>query len=157
MPSTFSDSILRLAMRTLQQLRRSLWFFTRPRTCGAHAVALTPGGAIILVKLRYASGWRLPGGGVEEGEAPEDAVLRELREEIGMTAHGAVQLAAELEETPDFKRDLMTLFIVRDVLYQPPRWSLEIEETREFSLDRLPSDLSPRTSAWLGSVRPNLS
>jgi 8-oxo-dGTP pyrophosphatase MutT (NUDIX family) len=28
----------------------------------------------------------VPGGGVEEGEAPEDAVLRELFEEAGMTA-----------------------------------------------------------------------
>ena len=29
---------------------------------------------------------RVPGGGVEEGEVPEDAVLRELFEEAGMTA-----------------------------------------------------------------------
>ena len=30
-------------------------------------------------------------------------MLRELREEIGMTAHGRVRLACELEESVDFK------------------------------------------------------
>ena len=55
----------------------------RPRTFGAHALALTPERKIVLVKLRYAPGWRLPGGGRGEHEDPRDAVLRELREEIG--------------------------------------------------------------------------
>ena len=45
------------------QLLRAGWFVRRPRTFGAHALALTPERKLILVKLRYASGWRLPGGG----------------------------------------------------------------------------------------------
>src|SRR3954470_455052 len=61
---------------------------TRARP-GVHAVALTPEGRIVLVKLRYAPGWRLPGGGMQAREDPREAVLRELREEIGMTSCGA--------------------------------------------------------------------
>jgi hypothetical protein len=49
-------------------------------------------------------------------------VLRELREEIGLTAHGTVEPACELEEETDYKRDLVSLFIVRDVEYRPS-WS----------------------------------
>jgi hypothetical protein len=82
-------------------------------------------------------------------------VLRELREEIGMTAHGDVQLVAELLEAADFKRDTASLFIVRDVEYSPG-WTWEVEAVTEAGLDELPGDISPRTASWLETVRPFL-
>ena len=117
------DRSLRLLLCGVHGLMKLGWRVRRPRTFGAHAVALTPAGKVVLVRLRYAPGWRLPGGGRKEREPAELAVLRELREEIGMTAHGDVRLARELEESADFKRDLASLFIVRDVRYAPPRSS----------------------------------
>ena len=99
------NAILRLLLTTLHGLLKLAWFVRQPRTFGAHALALTPDDKVILVKLRYAPGWRLPGGGRGEHEDPRDAVLRELREEIGLTSHGAVRLAAELDEDTDFKRN----------------------------------------------------
>src|ERR1700744_1578953 len=42
-------------------------------------------GKVLLVRHSYVSGWLLPGGGVARGEPAEDAILREMREEIGMT------------------------------------------------------------------------
>jgi 8-oxo-dGTP pyrophosphatase MutT (NUDIX family) len=147
--------ILRLVLGALHRLLKLAWFVRRPRTFGAHALALTPEGRVILVKLRYAPGWRLPGGGRGEHEDPRDAVLRELREEIGLVSHGAVQLAAELEERPDFKRDLASLLVVRDVRYRP-RWSWEVEQVIETPLDQLPADLSPRVSDWIAATRGNL-
>ena len=152
---SFLDKMLRVALGALHRLLKAFWFLRRPRTFGAHALALTPGGKAILVRLRYAPGWRLPGGGRAEHEDPRDAVLRELREEIGLISHGAIRLAAELEERPDFKRDLASLFLVRDVRYQP-RWSWEIEQVIEISLDALPPDLSPRAAAWLEALRNKL-
>ena len=145
--------ILRFLATALHSLLKLCWLARRPRTFGAHALALTPHGQAILVRLRYAPGWRLPGGGRAEHEDPRDAVLRELREEIGMTSHGNVALAAELEERPDFKRDLASLLIVRDVRYRPRRWSWEVEAICEAPLDRLPDDLSPRAAAWLEALR----
>ena len=97
---------------------------------------------MILVKLRYAPGWRLPGGGRGEDEDPRDAVLRELREEIGLISHGDVHLAAELEEAPDFKRDLAALLVVEDVRYRP-RWSWEVEQDRRSPARRSARRLSP--------------
>jgi 8-oxo-dGTP pyrophosphatase MutT (NUDIX family) len=149
------NAILRILLTALHGLIRIGWFVRRPRTFGAHALALTPEGKVILVRLRYARGWRLPGGGRREDEEARDAMLRELREEIGMISHGAVTLAAELEERPDFKRDLAALFIVRDVRYRP-RWSWEVEQIIEADLGALPDAISPRAAIWLNALAGKL-
>ena len=150
------NSLVRLVVTAGHWLLRANWFVRRPRTFGAHALAFTPEGRVILVKLRYAPGWRLPGGGRKESEPPRDAVLRELREEIGMTSHGEVTAASELEQQPDFKRDLASLMIVRDVRYKPHRWSWEIEQIIERPLDDLSADLAPVARDWVAAVRDKL-
>ncbi|MFL6829641.1 MAG: NUDIX domain-containing protein [Sphingomicrobium sp.] len=152
----FTDHALRLALTGVHHLLKLGWFVRRPRTFGAHALAFTPERRIILVRLRYAPGWRLPGGGRSEAENPRDAVLRELREEIGMTAHGAVRLACELDEAADFKRDVASLLVVDDVRYEPRRWSWEVEAITEAPIDRLPRDLSPRAARWIDALRARL-
>jgi ADP-ribose pyrophosphatase YjhB (NUDIX family) len=151
-----SDSLLRPLFTAAHKLLKLIWFVRRPRTFGAHALAFTPERKIILVRLRYAPGWRLPGGGRGEHEDPRDAVLRELREEIGLTGHGRVRHARELEEETDFKRDLASLLIVEDVRYQPPRWSWEVEQIIECPLDDLPSDLASVAANWIDQVKDRL-
>jgi len=153
---TAVNFLLRFLLTALHGVLKLGWFMRRPRTFGAHALAFTPEGKVILVRLRYAPGWRLPGGGRAEREEPRDAVLRELREEIGMVSHGEVRLTDELEESADYKRDLATLLIVRDVRYQPRRWSWEVEAILEAPLDDLPSDLSPRAAHWLETLKGKL-
>jgi 8-oxo-dGTP pyrophosphatase MutT (NUDIX family) len=151
MSASLANQALRIALTALHRLLKLGWRVRRPRTFGAHALAFTPEGRIVLVKLRYAPGWRLPGGGRAPDENPADAVLRELREEIGMISHGRVRLACELEEQADFKQDLASLLIVEDVRYSP-RWSLEIEQVMESALDDLPPDLSPITARWIEAI-----
>jgi len=146
---------LRLAMGGVYALMRLSWFVRRPQVRGSHALALTPAGRIVLVRLRYSGGWRFPGGGVASGEALEAGLLRELREEIGLAAHAEVSLVFEEEQVIDFKHDRSAVFIVSGVTYAP-RWSLEIEEVAEFSPDALPANLSPRTARWIGRLLPML-
>ena len=52
----------------------------------ARAVVLDPADRILLVRFEFprASFWGTPGGGVDEGETHEAAVLRELVEEAGL-------------------------------------------------------------------------
>ena len=127
----------------------------RPRTFGAHALALTPDRRAVLVKLRYAAGWRVPGGGRHPAESAEQAVLRELREEIGLVSHGRVRLACELEQSVTFKRDLAALLIVEDVIYRP-KWTWEVEEVGEFALDDLPPDTASTTLRWIDLLRAHI-
>ena len=152
----WTDRALRVALTATHSLLRLGWLIRRPRTFGAHAFVLTPERKVVLVRLRYAPGWRLPGGGRGEHEDPREAVLRELREEIGMTAHGRVRLAAELEQEPYFKRDLASLLIVEDVRYAPPRWSWEVERIIESPIDDPPGDMAPIAAAWVAAVRGRL-
>ena len=149
------DWLLRIPLTAAHKLLKLGWFVRRPRTFGAHALALTPERKLILVKLRYARGWRLPGGGRRPGEDPREAVLRELGEEIGMTSHGDVQLACELEQDFEFKRDLASLLLVEDVRYRR-RWSWEVERIIEAPLDDLPRGIAPITEQWIAAVRAHL-
>jgi 8-oxo-dGTP pyrophosphatase MutT (NUDIX family) len=150
-----ADAALRVILTGAHQILRAGWFVRRPRTFGAHALALTPERKLILVKLRYAAGWRLPGGGRGKNEDPADAALRELREEIGMTDYGAVKKAAELEQRPNYRRDLVSLVVVENVQYRP-RWSWEIERIIEVDPHQLPEGMSPLAEEWIAALRENL-
>ncbi len=150
------DSLLRLMFTGAHKLLKVGWRIRRPRTYGAHALALTPERKLILVKLRYAPGWRLPGGGRRHDEYAQAAVIRELREEIGMRAYGRIRFACELEEAVDFKRDLAALLIIENVRYRPHRWSMEVEKVGEFELGSLPRDTAPLTLRWIGALKDRI-
>jgi 8-oxo-dGTP pyrophosphatase MutT (NUDIX family) len=73
----FSDASFRLFMTA-----RAIW---APTAMGVAGAVYDDQGRILLVKHRYNPGWRLPGGGVGRGEPPQEAVMRELAEEVGLS------------------------------------------------------------------------
>jgi len=135
--------VVRLVMTAIQQMRRAAWMVTRPKAHGVHAVALTGDGKVVLVRHTYARGWRLPGGGVHGSEAPADAMLRELREEIGLRAWTAMRHVLDFEHQPDFRRGTGLLFRIDGVVFEPAR-SLEIDAIAAFDPEMLP----PETTAF---------
>lgn len=53
-------------------------------TLGAQARIIREDGRILLVKAAYRWHWGMPGGLMDAGEAPEEAVIRETLEETGL-------------------------------------------------------------------------
>ena len=58
-------------------------------TVSAGAVVLNRDGEVLLLNhiLRPGSGWGIPGGFLDRGEQPEEAIRREMREETGIELH----------------------------------------------------------------------
>ncbi|MEP6912843.1 MAG: NUDIX hydrolase, partial [bacterium] len=52
----------------------------------AGAVITDNQGRVLLLKHRFrpGTGWGMPGGFMQEGEQPEEALRRDLREEVGL-------------------------------------------------------------------------
>ena len=141
---SLSRRLTRSVFTFLNRLRLALRKVTGAGRSGVHAVPLTEQGRVVLVRLTYAPGWRVPGGGRKRGEAPEPAMLRELREEIGLLSHGAIERLEEVRPG-----DPSAFFLVRDVVYRPRR-SFEVEEVREFDPAQLPDDTTRWTAHLVG-------
>jgi 8-oxo-dGTP pyrophosphatase MutT (NUDIX family) len=154
-PAPVRRWLVRVAMTVAHRLLTLRWFITRPRTFGVRAIVLSPDGAIVLLSHSYVPGWYLPGGGRDPDEDPQAAILRELREEIGLEDYRAIRHLGHYEHRPSHKRDRLDLFLVEGARY---RWrrSLEIDEVREFDPCALPADISARSRAdidqWLAAA-----
>ncbi len=148
--------LIRIVFTFLVGIRGALRKVAGLRGEGVHAVPLTEAGKVVLVLLTYAPGWRLPGGGLKRGEGAEEAMLRELREEIGLLSHGGIERLEDEGADAVPPGDRSAFFLVRDVVYRPRR-SLEVEEVREFDPQARPAETTRGTalivSRWLG-LRP---
>ena len=66
---------------------------------GGRAILLDPAGRVLLIHERIQGGqthWLTPGGGVEPGETPREAAIRETAEETGIQIGALVGLDAVL-------------------------------------------------------------
>ena len=115
-------------------------------TVTAGAIIFNDRGHVLLLKHRFraGSGWGLPGGFLERGEQPLDALKRELREEIGMEVDSAKFFHARSFKKP---RQVEILFLCRANGDAKPR-TMEVERAEWFSIESLPDGL-PRDQRLL--------
>lgn len=91
-------------------IAHTLWRQTRPRfSVGAVGVVFNSEGHLLLVEHVFHPyhPWGLPGGWVDRGEAPKDAVRRELREELELEVEVVAVVSTELS----FKRHLDVAYL----------------------------------------------
>jgi 8-oxo-dGTP pyrophosphatase MutT (NUDIX family) len=107
---------VRLLDKAVAIMTTHLQAVATPVAFGALAL-VEQGGKVVLVRHSYAPGWRLPGGGVRRGEPPEDAVLRELREEIGLTHAATPQLFGLYTRKVFLVTNLIAVYRVREASF----------------------------------------
>lgn len=118
--SAFSQRV-RLALVLLLKALRT------PVAFGASAIVEDAQGRVLLVRHSYIAGWHLPGGGVDGGEAPADAVIRELQEEVGLMRSSPPELVGLFTRKVGWATNVVALYRVRDAVldFKP---NLEIRE-----------------------------
>ncbi len=107
---TLLDRGFQLAYICAYRAMRTYWKVRRPTTHGT-LIALWNRDEVLLVRNSYVPYYCLPGGYLQRGETARDAAVRELHEEVGITAEPE-KLELVLDRTHDWegKRDHVQIF-----------------------------------------------
>ena len=113
----------------------------RPVVEVAVGILIEPGGSFLMTTRPpgkvYAEHWEFPGGKLESGESVEQALRRELQEEIGVTI-GPVQMWKT--QLVDYPHALVRLHFCKVFSWTG---ELHMREGQSFSWQRLPVQCSP--------------
>jgi len=106
---------------------------------------------VLLARHSYMAGWSLPGGGVDRGESPDAAVLRELGEEIGL-AGGVAEFVGLYTRRAGWATNVIMLYRITGAVvnFRP---SLEIREIVWADPAQPPQGTSPGTLRRLAELR----
>jgi ADP-ribose pyrophosphatase YjhB (NUDIX family) len=120
--------------------RRVVRLGQRRFTVTAGAFVFDEEGRLLLLEheFRADSRWGLPGGFLEQGEQPDEALQRELREEVSLEVTGVELYFARTLKRP---RQVEMYFACK-AASEPTPSSFEIRKAQWFSINDLPDELS---------------
>lgn len=125
------------------------WWGNPHFAAGAAAIIRDEQGRVLLFEHTYRArhAWGLPGGWIGRGERPEDAIVRELREEGGLEVAVERQALAEL----DRRYRHITFYYICRITGGAFRPSAEVRSCAYCSLDALP-DVFPAQRRQIARV-----
>lgn len=133
------------------------WYASIPKLAlSANAVLRDPEGRVAMVRNTYREGWSLPGGVVDDNEAPAEACVREVLEELGHTVDVPVRLlAVQWAERGEGPVQFLSLTFDAGVCPDPSALRPQEEEIAEigfFAVDELPEGLRPFMRARMDAI-----
>lgn len=145
-----SREIILRTMKPIISFRHALIGLAGFKTVGARALAINDQEEVLLVKHTYMRGWYFPGGGVDRGETPLEAVKRELIEETGYECTERPQLLAAFHNRIHGHDDFPLLFLIKNPTHRhDPLHPHEIAQVAWFPITDPPPDTSPATARSL--------
>jgi 8-oxo-dGTP pyrophosphatase MutT (NUDIX family) len=91
-------------------LIRFYWFIFRPNGYGVKCIVERSDGKILFIKNTYGKGnWNLPGGRIDRGESSEEAVRREVLEEVGIRLDSVTKIGSFISRL-EYKKDHIDVF-----------------------------------------------
>ncbi|NUQ76290.1 MAG: (deoxy)nucleoside triphosphate pyrophosphohydrolase [Polyangiaceae bacterium] len=125
------------------------------------AAVLLENGRVLLTQRKRGThlegAWEFPGGKVEPGEDPREALARELREEIGIESTAGEVVDVTFHRYPE-KSVLLLFFHVKRAPGSPEPQALDVADMKWAAADDLRDELFPAADvAILEKVRRMLS
>jgi len=109
-------------------------------TIGAFAIIFDEAGRVLLCHRRDLDVWNLPGGGVERGELPTEAAIRETKEETGLDV--IIKHLVGVYSKTD-KDEIVFSFVCQMVGGQLSTTD-EADAFHYYAVDNLPSNTPPK-------------
>lgn len=100
-------------------------------------VVISEGGKILLVQEFDDENWKLPGGKIHEGETIYQALVREVKEELGL-AITEDMIIKHLSTNIPHSENIRHIFLVRGIKAKDIQETEEVVEARFFTLEELP-------------------
>ncbi len=124
-------------------------------TLGVFSVIFDTQKQILLAHRRDMDLWDLPGGGMNHGELPNEAAIREAKEETGFDVE-IDRLMIVYSKPAPWDSDLGFVFLGH-VIGGKAETSDESDDVRFFGINELPENISPRKRYVILAALQNLS
>lgn len=132
------------------------WFLFRPERYGVKCIIQREDGRILFIKNTYGKGyWNFPGGGIEKGETPEQAIRREVLEETQLRPSAFTKIG-DFVSRFEYKKDSVSVFTTK---VENPIIKIQESEINSYNwspINDLPEPLSGVAENCLSLLTPKV-